>query len=253
MRVAAMFMARGVMQAGLMMLANPMVLAIVAIVAALGIAAYLIYANWDKIKAAFGIGVAAIVQLWNAIKLPFAQGLLYLITLPARMQNIGLNIVLGLSRGIMAAGGAVWNALKSVVEKGIARIKNFLGIKSPSRLFMGIGGHMAAGMEMGITNGGKNAIKAAGRLAAGAAAAGAITLSPVNAAQIGGGARASSAQIAGGGAGAGGTGAGGTGGGITINIYGAEGQDVNMLADKIMEKLRRAQGVQQRSAFDDGQ
>lgn len=52
-RGAAIFLAQGVQRAGLMLLTNPMVLAIVLIGAAIGIAAYLIYSNWDKIKAAF--------------------------------------------------------------------------------------------------------------------------------------------------------------------------------------------------------
>ena len=53
MRMAAMFLARGVMQAGMMMLANPIVLAITTVVAVLGIAAYMIYKHWTAIKGYF--------------------------------------------------------------------------------------------------------------------------------------------------------------------------------------------------------
>jgi uncharacterized membrane protein YebE (DUF533 family) len=53
---AAMAMGWNFLRAGMMMLANPMVLAIVAIGAAIGVLAYLVYTNWDRIKAAFGAG-----------------------------------------------------------------------------------------------------------------------------------------------------------------------------------------------------
>ena len=60
-RMGAMFLARGLMQAGLMMLANPIVLAIVAVIAVVGLLAWAIYANWDKIKAAFAAGKKELV------------------------------------------------------------------------------------------------------------------------------------------------------------------------------------------------
>src|SRR5690606_20708208 len=71
MRMAAMFLARGVMQAGIMMMANPLVLAIVAIVATVAVAGYMIYKHWDTIKAAFYAGVAMIGRAWEWIKEKF--------------------------------------------------------------------------------------------------------------------------------------------------------------------------------------
>lgn len=52
-RIAALFMARGVMTAGAMMLANPLVAAIVAVVAVLSFAGYMIYRHWSAIKTYF--------------------------------------------------------------------------------------------------------------------------------------------------------------------------------------------------------
>mgnify|MGYP000545454116 CR=1 FL=1 len=62
-------------------------------------------------------------------------------------------IMLGLVAGIRAAPGAVWSALKSVVMGGVNRVKSFLGIKSPSRLFMGIGSNVTDGLALGVAGG----------------------------------------------------------------------------------------------------
>lgn len=176
-RTGAMFLARGVMQAGMMMLANPMVLAVVAIGAAIGLAAYLVYANWDKIKAGFQAGIAYIGQAWQAVKGLFNAGIDWLGGLGGKMLSIGTNIIQGIANGIRAAPGAVWNALKSVVMSGISGVKNLLGIKSPSRLFMGLGGHITRGLAIGVDQGGKQPMRSMVRLATGMAGAGAIALS----------------------------------------------------------------------------
>ena len=73
--------------------------------------------------------------------------------LATKMLTFGREIINGLVRGILAAPQAVWNALKSVVMSGITKIKDFLGIKSPSRLFMEMGGFITEGLAIGIRNG----------------------------------------------------------------------------------------------------
>lgn len=80
----------------------------------------------------------------------FATGLGNLAT---KMIGFGRDIIDGLVRGIMAAPQAVWNALKSVVLSGINNIRDFLGIRSPSLLFMEMGGHITDGLAIGILNG----------------------------------------------------------------------------------------------------
>lgn len=64
--------------------------------------------------------------------------------------SIGANIVLGIARGIRQSPEAVWNALKSVISSGITNAKAFLGIKSPSRVFMEIGDYIGQGLAIGI-------------------------------------------------------------------------------------------------------
>lgn len=69
------------------------------------------------------------------------------------MITMGRNIIAGLVNGILAAPEAVWNALKSVVLRGIENVREMLGIASPSRLFMEMGGFVSEGMALGITGG----------------------------------------------------------------------------------------------------
>jgi TP901 family phage tail tape measure protein len=108
---------------------------------------------WNKVTALFS-------SAWAGIKSK-ASGW------ATSMWGIGVNIVNGIVGGIKAAPGAVWEALKGVVFAGITGIKNFLGIKSPSRLFMGIGGHMVDGLTVGIGGRGPKPIAALAALSRG--------------------------------------------------------------------------------------
>lgn len=264
-RTAALFMAKGVMKAGLMMLANPIVLVITLIVAAIAVAGYLIWKHWDTIKGAFHSGVAMLGQAWTwlkdkfqkfpalfgpiglavslvskhwgSIKAVFGAGIDFLTALPGRMLTIGKAIITGLVNGIRAAPDAVWNALKSIVMRGITNIKNFLGIKSPSRLFMTMGGQLTEGLALGVTRGEREPIKAIGKMATGLAGAMALGASPA------------AAQSAGHG------GAGGmTAGGIhigKIEIHQQPGEDSHALVDRIVNEIERRAAIARRGAYAD--
>ena len=190
---------------------------VIAGLAMLGIA---VWQNWDKIKAAFAAGKA------------------WLANFGSNMLSVGKAIVLGLARGIAGAHAAVWNALKGVVMGGVNRVKNFLGIKSPSRLFMAIGGHTSEGMAVGIDRGRKRVLNAAGRLASGAAAAGAIAMSPSLASAAPGGQAGTGANA---------------GGGlqVTIQVYQQPGEDGEALASRIADILKRQASVAARSNYGD--
>lgn len=241
-RTAMLFMAKGAMRAGVMMMANPLILAFVLIAAAIGIAAYLIYKHWDTIKAAFWTGVAAVGQAWDWVKTKFMAGVNFVLGLQGRMLNIGKNIILALARGIGSAASAVWNAITSTVTGGIDKAKALLGIKSPSRIFMTIGGHTAEGLAMGIERGGRRAIGAAGRLAAGVTAAGSLALSPVaSAANSGAQARAAAPAAA----------ASSGPAATTINIYQQPGQDAKALAREVRRELQNLSAIDRRSTYQD--
>lgn len=165
-RTAVLFLGQGVLQAGAMMLANPIVLLITAITLALGAAAYLIYTHWDKIKAAFWGGVSKVKQT--------------LAGLPGWMKSIGSMMMTGLLAAINPL--ALGARLILMAKNGITAFKAYLGIKSPSRVFMALGGHVAGGLERGIDAKRQGPVRAVGKMAAGVMAAGTMSLPPVAAA-----------------------------------------------------------------------
>ncbi|QQN73157.1 phage tail tape measure protein [Croceicoccus sp. YJ47] len=180
MRSAALFLARGVMRAGAMMLANPIVLAIVAIVAALGLAGYMIYKHWDTIRAAFSNGVAMIGAAWTQISGAFDTGIEWVKTrlsgFGSWMASIGRAMMDGLLLAINPM--ALASKLVGMAKTGVTAFKKYLGIKSPSRLFMAMGGHIAEGAALGIDRRSRAAQNSARRLALGVAGAASIAAMP---------------------------------------------------------------------------
>ncbi|PNU06463.1 phage tail tape measure protein [Novosphingobium guangzhouense] len=218
-RFAALFLARGVMQAGLIMMANPIVLAITLIVAALAGAAYLVYTHWDKINAAFTAGVA-----WVKGKLQ---------AMPDWLKNIGSMMMQGLLMAINPMALAV--KLIDVAKNGVTAFKRYFGIKSPSRLFMTMGGHLTSGLEHGIDKNRHGPVRAIGRMATGVAAAGAISLTPMQAAARSGGTGMSA----------------GTGDTYHISIQQLPGESSEELANRLADILERRKARRSRSAFED--
>lgn len=91
---------------------------------------------WNNISAAFGnawSNLSATMSGWATSAL-----------------NIGAQIISGLANGIISAPQAVFNALKNVVFGGVNRVKEWLGIRSPSRVFMGFGEQMMQGLSIGL-------------------------------------------------------------------------------------------------------
>lgn len=223
-RVAVLFLARGVMQAGLMMLANPMVAAIVAIVAALGFAGYMVYKHWDTIKAGFAAGIATVKGWFSG--------------LPGWMKSVGSMMMQGLLLALNPV--ALVNKLVSIAKAGITAFKNFFGIKSPSRLMMGMGGFITEGLARGIDRGGGTAINAARSMAKGVAGASMASASLAMAATggAGSGTGAASVQI----------------GSITISVQAAPGQSPEQIAKAVaaeFDKRTSQAAAARRSAFID--
>lgn len=163
---------------------------IVGAVALVAGAAYLIYRNWEPIKGFFG-------GLWTEIKTGFSGGLSGIATtilnftpqslfyrafsgvmsyfgveLPATFTGFGGMLVTGLVNGIKGMAGAAKDAVTGLGDDLTTWFKDTLGIKSPSRVFMAAGGHVAEGAALGIT-GQVGLVKKA---ALGMAAATAVTL-----------------------------------------------------------------------------
>jgi len=212
-RSGAWIAGKAIMFLGRAMLANPMV----ALVAGIAFAAYMIYTHWDTIKKTFN------------------GALSHIRSFVSKMGPIGKAIVQGLISGILGNPMGVFNALKRIVGIGIDKIKAFLGIKSPSRLFMALGGHVSAGMALGIDGGRGRAVESAQRLAEGIARGG----MPRLAAAGGNAVPTVSGALP------------GAGGPVTINIYQQPGENAKDLAMRVMGEIERAQGVRRRSSYED--
>lgn len=174
--------------------ANPIVLVIAAVVAALAGGAYLIYKNWDavksyfanawtEIKAGFDGGIGGIITtLVNFSPLgllyqAFSGVLSYLgIELPSRFTEFGGMIVNGLVNGLTAGLGAVKNAISSIGDSSIGWFKEKLGIHSPSRVFAELGGFTMAGLTQGLEVGQKGPLDALTSMTKQMTAAGTLAL-----------------------------------------------------------------------------
>lgn len=140
--------------------------------------------------------------------------------LPSKVIEIGRNLVAGLWNGISDKIQWVKDRIYSMGSQIISAIKGVFGIASPSKVFAGIGEYLAEGLGVGFDDGMsdvRNDIVGSmdnltGNMTATVSAYG-------NAAQTLG----STTNY--------------NGGAITINVYGAEGQNVNELAEKVANKL----------------
>lgn len=169
-----------VKNASTFLMANPIYLAI----AAIALAAYLIYDNWGTIG-------PWLANLWKGIKNIFSDGVAFISQIPQRMANIGTAIVQGIGQGIESAKAWLMGKLTALANMIPAPVKAALGIHSPSRVFAGLGGHIMAGLDQGVENGAAAPLARLGKLSrqmAGAMAAGALIVPSVApAADLGGG------------------------------------------------------------------
>lgn len=89
---------------GRMMLTNPILLAITAI----AVAAYLIYKNWEPIKAFF-------VDLWNGVKNTFNTFTTWLESIWSKIKS-----------SVSGAATAVWDGVNNAFNKGVEFVKNII-------------------------------------------------------------------------------------------------------------------------------
>lgn len=175
--------------------ANPIVLVIAAVVAALAVGAYLIYTNWDavknyfasawtEIKAGFSDGIGGIINTLanfspiGLIYQAFAGVLSYLgIDLPSRFTEFGNMIVNGLVSGLLGGLGSVKTAISSIGDASIGWFKEKLGIHSPSRVFAELGGFTMAGLTQGLEGGQKGPLDVLASMSKQLTVAGTLALS----------------------------------------------------------------------------
>ena len=83
----------------------------------------------------------------------------------SKLLQAGKDLIQGFINGIQAKAWAVISKATEVVGGAVTAVKNFLGINSPSRVFMEIGRYTAEGMAIGIDDYGYLAKHSASKLA----------------------------------------------------------------------------------------
>ncbi|ECO0976983.1 phage tail tape measure protein [Salmonella enterica subsp. enterica serovar Muenchen] len=129
--------------------------------------------RWQEIQTAFDgglLGVGELIINWSPLGLfykAFAGVLSWFdIDLPKNFTDFGKNIIDGLTKGIKDK----WKSVKDTFKDLTDGIKGFftgeVRIQSPSRVFMGYGGYIVEGLQLGINNSAWKAEQAAKGLAA---------------------------------------------------------------------------------------
>lgn len=128
----------------------------------IGIAVGVISSNFGTIRAIFQGAWNFITGLWGQIG-GFFSGIVNNITNAfSGVANIGKNIVQGLWNGINDMVGWISGKIKGFGDSVLSGIKNFFGIKSPSRVMRDqVGKMLGFGIADGITSSTKEAVRAA--------------------------------------------------------------------------------------------
>lgn len=135
----------------------------------------------------------------------------------ASIGEVGSQLVHGLFNGISNAASWLYDKLRGWVSDVLDWVKGLFGIHSPSKVFANeIGKFIPPGITLGVEQAMPRAMRDMGE-----------ELSALSALPLGGGTTTNM-------------------GGVVLNVYGAEGQDVNALADAVMYRLQHA--VERREA-----
>lgn len=145
--------------------------------------------------------------------------------------GLGRNIVVGIKNGIFNNIAIVIDAVTSLAERAFDAIKSFFGIHSPSTLMRDqIGKNLSLGMAEGISAYGDTAISTMSDMAQAVSDAAAVSMNTDFSAT--GSAAGIRAML----------------GGVTINVYGAEGQSSQDIAERVADIINN-QIYRQRAAF----
>ncbi|MFS0820755.1 phage tail tape measure protein [Bacillus sp. 1P02SD] len=95
----------------------------------------------SSIRNIFGTVRSTISSIWDNV-MSFFRGI--------NLTKIGADIIRGLINGIGSMASAVWEKAKSIASGIGSTIKNVLGIRSPSRVLMGLGEFAGEGLALGM-------------------------------------------------------------------------------------------------------
>lgn len=130
---------------------------------------------WEGIKSAVSKGIAGVIRFVTELPGRVVRGLGNIGSL---LFDAGKRMLEGLGNGIQSAVEGVKNKLRDFAKGALDTIKDFFGIRSPSRVMAQMGGYMMAGLAQGIQRNTAQAIgaaRSASQAALGAFSGGTIT------------------------------------------------------------------------------
>lgn len=107
-------------------------------------------AVWDRIVGIKNAVVNGVNAAWNWIKDQFNK-----------FVNVGKDLIDGLVRGVGNAKDAVVNKVKEICSGALDAVKNFFGIKSPSRVMARMGDFLMQGFSNGMDKAGSAVVNTA--------------------------------------------------------------------------------------------
>lgn len=127
-------------------------------------------AIWSRVKSGFARIVDSVRSgITNAVD--FVRGLpgkalSALSGIGSKLVSAGQDLMRGFISGVKDMAGSLIASVTEPVRGAISKAKNILGINSPSRVFMEIGGFTAEGMALGMKKGSGKVAKAAAAMVA---------------------------------------------------------------------------------------
>lgn len=97
----------------------------------------------EKMGKKFGLALAEMISKGQEM-------LAHFMALPEKLLSIGTNMMMGLLNGITAGAGRVLAKIGEIASNIASKFANIMGIHSPSRVFMGFGQNLGAGLELGM-------------------------------------------------------------------------------------------------------
>jgi hypothetical protein len=98
-------------------------------------------------------GVGAVVALLTAFTVAAGIAIVWMVQLGTKATEAGRNVVVGLINGIKSGASQLVDAVTGIAGDALAAFKKKFGIASPSRVMMDMGGHLSAGLALGIRSG----------------------------------------------------------------------------------------------------
>ena len=187
------------------------------------------FVNWQnetkqKIADFFSNIISSVVDFVSQIPQKIAEGF-------SAVWEAGKNLVQGLWNGISDAAQWVLDKIKGFGQTILNGIKSIFGIASPSKEMAWVGEMLGAGLAVGIEDSTKDAVQSATAMTSSVLDAVAMDGAGLIGTDINGTFTANATATQ--------TGRVGATGPITMNIYGAEGQNVEDLADAVIDRLQR--------------